>query len=404
LNQLIHPNWHVILIHVPLGVFVLGVLIELFAFLYRHSPVRTVARGMIWLGALSAIPAAYSGVYAFADVVRRAVPAGAADAGGRSWNETRALATGVTPAQWDLLGGHVWCQAVATLLGAVLVTVAFGANDRWRQRLHWPLMAGLLFALVAMGWGAYYGGEMVYRYGVAVDVVQGSRTAEPAVPTVADGASAATQPADAGRGIEYFVPPLQLHVTLAGLAAALSFAALGMSLRVLSTADQWRDPEVGHARNLIDLEAGPRGADADAYEAARTSPDADAGHGPVGIPSARFWLFTSLLALLTALAGYWFLAGRDDISTWKPQELWKAVSGKQRRLYHVITGVSIVVLPLLLALVARFARRSRFLLGFFAALMILALAAQVWFGVLLLFDTPNGKLTGFNSAAEVLAK
>jgi uncharacterized membrane protein len=393
-NELINPNWHVILIHFPLGVFLLGVLFECFSFLYRRSPVRTVARGMIWIGALAALPTAYSGIYAFADVVHSALPQGTSDVAGMSWSETRALASGaggLTPAQWDLLGGHVWCQAIATGVAAVLVTLGVGANDRWRQKLQLPLMAGLLFAALAMGWGAYYGGEMVFRHGLAVDVVmeKGSTPPTPSIPPTTQSASN-----DQPRGLYRAIPPLQVHVTLAGLAAALAFAALGMSLRMLSTGGEWRDPEVSHAHNLIDMEAGPRKDDA--YHAAQTSPDADAGHGPLHIPSGRFWLLTSLGALLTALAAYWFLASPDGVGTWNPRILWDEISSKPRPLYHAITGSSIVVLPLLLALAARFARRSKALLGILTAALVVALGFQTWLGVLLLVDSRHGKVTGFN--------
>jgi hypothetical protein len=392
---LINPNWHVILLHFPLGVFMLGVLFELFSFLYRHSPIRAVARGMIWIGALAALPTAYSGIYAFASVVRMALPPGTGgEPEGMPWHQTAALAR-LTPQQWDLLGGHVWCQAVAAGLAAILVTVGFGANDRWRQRLQFPLMGGLLFAAVAMGWGAHYGGEMVYRHGTAVKVVQDKTAAtQSSLPTTSQ--SAASEQSETKGAIERAVPPLELHVTLAGFAAALAFAALGMSLRALSTADEWRDPEVSHAHNLIDMEAGPHVGDAS--QASQASPDADAGHGPHHIPSVRFWLLTSFAALLTLLAAYWFLAGADQLDTWKPLRIWQEIAVKPRQVYHVITGASIIVLPLLLALAARFARRSKLLLGILAAGMVVALALQVWLGVLLMFDTYNGKVTGFNKA------
>jgi hypothetical protein len=236
---------------------------------------------------------------------------------------------------------------------------------------------------------------MVYRHGVAVHVVQekGAMTQSTAPATME---SAAREQTEVKRGLERAIPPLQLHVTLAGLAAALAFAALGMSLRALSTADEWRDPEVSHAHNLIDMEAGPR-HDAAAH-GAHSPPDADAGHGPHHIPSARFWLLTSLAALLTALAAYWFLAGPDELATWKPLRIWQEIAVKPRQVYHVVTGVSIVVLPLLLALAARFARRSKSLLTILAGVMVVALALQIWLGVLLMFDTYNGKVTGFNKA------
>lgn len=408
-KEFINPNWHVILIHLPLGIFVLGVLIELFSFLYRHSAVRSVARGMIWLGALAALPAAYTGMYAFADVVQMATPQEAEyetareEAFDRPWHETTRAATGLSYEQWDLLGGHVWCQGVATVTAALLATVAFGLSDRWRRKLQAPLMLGLLFSLVAMVWGAYYGGEMVYRHGMGVAIVEhaaADKGIESLPPATAESVPApATVPV--ARGIEYFILPLQLHITLAGIAAAISLAALGMSMRVLATADQWRDPEVASARNLLDLETGPRGDDDAAFTRGR-SPDADAGGMPMGIPAGPFWLLAAGGVLLTALAGAWFLAGLDEVGGFKPQDMWKAIVGKPRRLFHVATGGALLVLPLILALVARFARRSKALLWIFGLLLIIALGVQVWLGVLLLFDTPTGDIYQFNQPGEPL--
>ena len=116
-HELIHPNWHVVLIHVPLGVFVLGVLIELFAFLYRHSPVRAVARGMIWIGALASLPAAYTGIYALADVVHDALPPSVAGSDDLTWHEARALASGASP------DGRIGLLQPLPPLGRILATI-----------------------------------------------------------------------------------------------------------------------------------------------------------------------------------------------------------------------------------------------------------------------------------------
>jgi len=39
-KEFINPNWHVLLIHYPLGVFVLGMVVELFNLLYRGTSLR----------------------------------------------------------------------------------------------------------------------------------------------------------------------------------------------------------------------------------------------------------------------------------------------------------------------------------------------------------------------------
>jgi hypothetical protein len=43
-DEFIHPNWHVILIHLPLGLLGVGVVIELLSFLWRRSG---VSRGRV---------------------------------------------------------------------------------------------------------------------------------------------------------------------------------------------------------------------------------------------------------------------------------------------------------------------------------------------------------------------
>ena len=66
-----------------------------------------------------------------------------------------------------------------------------------------------------------------------------------------------------------------------------------------------------------------------------------------------------------------------------------------RRLAHAIVGTVIVVDSLILALLSRVARRRATVLAAFALPLVLALAAQVWLGVLLLFDTAQGPVTRF---------
>ena len=165
-KEFINPNWHVILIHYPLGVFVLGMVIELFSFLYRRTTLRAAGRWMILLGALSGIPAALSGVYALGNVVRMDLPATQVNPD-RPWAEITEQSQ-LNTEQWEFLGRHVWAQSSATALAVVLVTIGLGCSDTWRRRLYIPLFLGLLFSLAAMIWGAYYGGAMVYRHGTAV--------------------------------------------------------------------------------------------------------------------------------------------------------------------------------------------------------------------------------------------
>jgi uncharacterized membrane protein len=399
-KEFINPNWHVILIHYPLGVFVLGMLIELFSFLYRRSSLRTAGRWMILLGALSGIPAALSGVYALGNVVRMELPESAVTPE-QPWKQVwQTSEFGKNdPDQREFLGRHVWAQSSATALAVVLVTIALGCSDQWRKRLYFPLLLGLLFSLTAMVWGAYYGGEMVYRHGTGVLRVQAKGTMPEATKPKAT-ESAADEQVEAKRRVEYYVPPLQLHVVLSGLAVAVAFGALGLSMRAVAVAGE--EPRREHndlddvaERDMLYTPPVPRGP-ATMDVARSLNPDAGVDTRPPRLPVSRLWLLTSLVAAGASAAGIWFLVGTDESRTWDPQRLWSMVTPSQRRLVHVIAGGAIIVVPLLLALVTRVARRPKVTLTLLGLLLVLAVALQVWLGVLLMLDTPDGSLYRFN--------
>lgn len=400
-KEFINPNWHVVLIHYPLGVFVLGMVIELFSFLYRRSTLRAAGRWMILLGALAGIPASLSGIYALGNVVRMNLPVSATDPD-RPWNEV-AAASKLDVDQWEFLGRHVWAQAGATALAVVLVTLALGCSDAWRRRLYIPLFAGLLLSLTAMLWGAYYGGEMVYRHGTGVSVVE-AKGAMPEATAPQRTESAADDQAEAKRKLEYFVPPLQLHVLLAGLAVAVAFGALGLSMRSIATAHDTLSGRGPHddiaEHDMLYAPPVPRGAAA--MDVARSlNPDADVSARRVRLPVSRVWLLASLFALGASASGMWFLAGGDEARTWEPKRLWSMVvptadNPGLRRIAHIAAGGVIIAVPLLLAGVTRVSRRPKVSVTLLGLLLVAAVAVQVWLGTLLMLDTPRGPLYQFN--------
>ena len=107
------------------------------------------------------------------------------------------------------------------------------------------------------------------------------------------------------------------------------------------------------------------------------------------IPAARFWVLTFVASAVASLAGWWALG--DEHETYRPQDLWKLVTGDGyvRRLVHVLASGMIIVLPLILALLARFARRNRAAIIAVSIILVVMLALQVWFGILLMFDQPH---------------
>jgi uncharacterized membrane protein len=392
-KEFISPNWHAILIHYPLGVFMLGLILEVALLVFRHrGTARTASRWMVVLGALCSLPAAYAGMYALSDVTRRTAPPGAAVHG--PWYVVSNAST-LTPAQWSMIDDHLWKSSGAAVLAAVLVTLGVALTDRWRDRLYPILLILLLGCAVIMGAGAWYGGEMVYREGIAVRLgYHEDERAEAQTRPVASIDAPATRPGTSSAaqeqvkrpaGLDYYVNPMQLHVTLAGIAAAMGLLAIGLSLRAAATSPHWRDPELDRAG----VEAMPHPQRGGAYDVALLrsfAPQVEITGEVESIPAARFWLLVFVGAIGTALVGAWVLARGHQ--TLDPKELWKLVTadGCMRRLAHVIAGGSIIVLPLLMALLSRIARRSRAILGLFSLLLVAALAAQVWLGILLMFD------------------
>jgi uncharacterized membrane protein len=375
-KEFINPNWHVILIHYPLGVFMLGMLLEIVLLVFRHhGSIRTAARWMIVIGALSTLPAAYAGLYAMGDVVRRSAPSVTDDV---PWRAVAAAST-LTQYQWDMLKSHVWSNGGAAVLACLCVTIGVGCSNGMRKTLYPLFLLVLLAAAGGMARGAWYGGEMVYREGVAVKFPD-----KPEVQTTTT-AAATTKPS---ARLEHYVNPLQAHVTLAGVAAAMGLLGIGLSMRAVATSPHWLDPEL--ARTGLAPMPNPQRGGADDMAMIRSFLPSVQVTGEVeNVPAGKFWLLTFLVAALASLCGWWVLG--TEHQTFKPADLWTLVTtqGVTRRLAHVIAAASIIMLPLFMALLARFARRSRFMIGIFSMLLIAALAAQVWLGILLLLDQPH---------------
>jgi uncharacterized membrane protein len=357
--EFVNPNLHVALVHYPLALLISGTLIELFSFLWRRHGFRAAGRWMILLGALSAIPTVLSGVYALYDVAN---PTGMSV----EWKQA-VKDSPLNNQQWTMLKNHLLLETSATALAVLGAMVWIGCSDSWRHRLHLPLLSLLIGACALSAAGAWYAGEVVYRFGTGVGLRAG----------------ATTQPMT----IEYFVPPLQTHMIFAGATIALALAALALAIRNLT---------LGAPATQVDFIAAALGAPATLIggESEDALPPEPADVNLPWAPAARFWLLAALIGLVTAGLGVWVMAG--GFGTWAPKELFSAVRETPRRLAHVIAGGSIVVLLLILAMAARWGTRQKWVLLFFATLLVIAVAMQVWLGILMLYDTPQGPLMHFN--------
>ncbi len=390
-NEFISPNWHVVLLHAPLGLVIVGVLIELLSFISPRGGFRAAGRWMMGIGALLAIPTATLGVYAFRDVVTAGPMAI-----GASWVQVAAASDWI-PAQWEFISNHIWFNAFAVLLLLVAVIFWLAGSDEFRRGAYIPLLLVVLIGAGLLVVGAWHGGELVYRYGTGVDAQQ-------TVAGAAPGAAAVAEVPDEG-DIEYYIPPLQLHLLLAGLVGAFVVGAFALMIR------RWQLDSAG----LIPLRRGEPvtlGVGEPREEMTREERVELRSAGPygaervvVGEPKVYpgwFWLGAFLLGLCAALAGIWSVLG--SFATQALQSgyiaLWEAEH--VRLLLHVIFGVSLIVGALILAGLVRFARRWRVMAGIFGAVVLLLLAGQIYLGVMMVFDGHEGPLLAFRSGAAAV--
>jgi len=382
--RFINPNFHVILIHYPLGVFVLGVFIELFGFLWSRSGVRTAARWMIGIGALLSIPAAVSGIWALWDVKHN---------------------QGLTSASYEMLRMHVIYMGSATILAVLCAIIGIGSSDVWRKRLHFPLLLGVVAAWALMVLGAWHGGETIYQNGTAVAILkaksveQSDGTSVKMVKQIPLKVPEETPSMKKYEDVEkyYMGGRLQNHFIMAGFAFAAALGALALAMRRTHSNSLGREIIVERTPAMRPRRSGTN----DLSVIQSFNPETEVSGDRPSIPSGRFWLFAALVLIATAGLGYWAMTNQDFfhksgwdyfLSTLK-EPTWKT----NRYLAHVVLGVSILVIALICAILAVAAPRSGLLLGFFGLLLILAIAGQIWMGVLLTFDVDKeGPLTRFN--------
>lgn len=424
-NEFISPNWHVAFIHFPLGLLIIGVLIELFSFLWPRSSVRQAGRWMILIGALSSIPALTLGLYALRDVVAP----GAVDLH-QGWQEISQRSPW-SERQWSLMNWHVITMSVATGLAVLGAIVWLAASDEMRGRLRLPAALVVLVGAGLMIVGAWHSGEAVYRYGTAVELTEtaGSPNSAGELASLSLGATAPAGPGQrageqesvqqhegardharagaagpaatppTGSRVAHYIPPLQLHLLLAGITVAIAAGAIGLTFR------RWSQPVLTGQRERIETRLGPElrpetpPQPIGAGEPPRpTAPLVVEGPGGVtAVYPARFWVIAAVTGALTALAGLWFTGD------WKLEEGLEAVRERGQtqeglRLFmHLVFGSSIFLLIVLLAIITRVTRRWKGVVIFFVILLLLAVVAQMWLGILMLFDSHHGPLTGFQT-------
>jgi uncharacterized membrane protein len=394
--RFVNPNYHVILIHYPLGVFVLGVILELLGLVFwRRSSARVAGRWMILIGALLSLPAATSGIYALADVARQMGPAKAQ----------------LYAERYAYLKRHVWVMSIASIVAVFSSVIWLAANNHWRRTLWLPSFVGVLIAWGLMTYGAWYGGETIYRQGTAVALIRYKTTTEDEVTTAKPALKPVREPELSFTPedryhtiVSYFIAgELQAHIIVSGFAFAAVIGAIGLSLRRMTTL------RAAEAADLAAVEQQEEGTVAvvqkrritdDVTVVRSLNPDAVIDPEESRLPVIRFWLLALLVVLATAVLGYWQMSNKHffEPSGWhaflndiKPDQ--------KRHLVHLILGLSLAAIALLFMIIAVAMPRRPFPLLILSSLAVLVIAAQVWVGVFLTFDD-EGPLLHFNKTDE----
>lgn len=371
--QLIQPNWHIAAVHFPIALVVIGTLVELFSFLgWRGGGFRRAGRWMLLIGAILGVPTAFSGIYAWAEMIPRNGMA-------ELWQTDPGLAKRMTT--------HIWVNSIATAGTMFLVVLWIALSDIWRDRLNILFKLCLLAVTGLVLVGAHAGGEAVYQHALGVDTKRTPST----LPTLEEAKQLHTW--------ESLLPTWQSHITMAGFAMAIACVTLGLAIR---TTHAGLEPVVitDHSGRIA------AAFSANAIDDPTLSPE-----GPIALSrnytpplrATRFWLLTFLLLAVTAVLGLWSLSSTSGFD-WTYDNFHNYIVNPPvddgpkltRRLAHTIVGTVLIADTLLLAMIARFAPRQSVLLLVVAIPLVLALAAQIWLGVLLTFDTPAGFVTRFN--------
>jgi uncharacterized membrane protein len=381
----IRPNYHPMLVNFPVGLLVMGVLIELLSFMYRRHPVRQAGRCMILIGALWALPAVTSGLYAMWDVASHRNP------NLITWQDV-INAKLLTAAQWKLLHKHLLltCVGMGMCLAASLWWL--GSSDRWRQWSYLPMLGVLVAGVVIGGIGVHKIGNAVFIHGLAVEP-------SPADAGTVHPSYASTNNDENGTwraAVDSTLNPRQVHVILGGFACSVALLVIALCVRRTVHASERLAESVPQTQiEEPQLNASIPDRNQLMVAAIRSVPDGSRAAAPK-IPAATFGLLAVLLTLAAAVVGL-YVAGITDWPAFQSDFLRAQSNLEMRDRLHAMLGAAMLVLLLLLACIARFAPRSGFAVGIFSCLLLMVIAAQLWMGPLLLLDGSTGPLNGFNT-------
>jgi uncharacterized membrane protein len=138
-------NLHPLIVHFPIALLLLAVLFELIHLFVRRTALDSMARRLLYLGALAALVTAASGWYAEQTVA----PVAAAH---------------------DALEKHEKAGYVSLGLAAILAFWRVATARRNGPRPRWAFTLVMLALAGLLVFTAHEGGELVYEYGVGTEI------------------------------------------------------------------------------------------------------------------------------------------------------------------------------------------------------------------------------------------
>jgi hypothetical protein len=398
-RHLISPNIHAIIVHFPLGLFMFGLMLEILGLLlFRNGQVRQAARWMLLFGGLLAVPAALSGIDAYHDVSEHGQYLIKAGSNYRFPKATDASIKNphISDDQYSYMRKHVLYTSFGAGLAALAVTAGLGLS--LRRLGHFPTYSILLLMVIGaatlMGVGAHFAGEAVYLQSFAVGMKAGA--APPG-------------------SIDFYAPARETHIALAGVAIAAALGALGATLRLMSSIGH-RDEDAAAERELAALTAPANPAEPQPFGQRRVTDDmtvartlnADAAVTAPRMPAGRFWLLSTVIFLAALGFGVLFLVNQSQagdpaakITADSVVQLVKKTAtettklSENRRGFHIVIGIALVLYPLLLAIAARFLARAKWLVASMCLFMVLLIGAEIWLGVLMSYRGAEGTIYRF---------
>lgn len=138
-------NYHPMFVHFPLALLIMALVLQAVVVLGRRGRLQTFASGLLYLGALGALPAVLTGWLAGEQVEKL---------------------EGFTPAVEATLKFHATMMFIVTGLALLLAALAYIKRAQMTPLIQRVLFVGLLVLVILLGLGADRGGQLVYQYGV----------------------------------------------------------------------------------------------------------------------------------------------------------------------------------------------------------------------------------------------